>query len=138
MSQLRTNYHFLLVNLALTELLTGLYGIPVDMAASLMAGWKLGRASCVLTGFLLTFLGNTDSSLNLSSKLQLIHSICLTGMNSVLCLVTIAAFRYISNKVSWDKVNSVMLDLFIYLFQSFDRTKCRILFHLFRKRVVLS
>ena len=58
MSQLRTNYHFLLVNLALTELLTGLYGIPVDMAASLMGGWKLGRTSCVLTGFLLTFLGN--------------------------------------------------------------------------------
>ena len=56
--QLRTNYHFLLANLALTELLTGLYGIPVDMAASLMGGWQLGRTFCLLTGFLLTFLGN--------------------------------------------------------------------------------
>ena len=45
------------MNLILTELLVTLYGIPVDFIASLQDGWKMGRAVCRATGFILTTLG---------------------------------------------------------------------------------
>ena len=47
----------LLLNLILTELLICLYGIPVDLVASLQGGWVMGRELCVATGFALTVLG---------------------------------------------------------------------------------
>ena len=47
----------LLINLTVGELLVALLGIPVDAVAAAQLGWKMGRAVCCLTGFMLTFLG---------------------------------------------------------------------------------
>ena len=33
------------------------YGLPIDFAASLYYGWKLGRKLCLATGFILTSSG---------------------------------------------------------------------------------
>ena len=55
--KLWTDYHRLLVNLILTELLVCLYGFPVDFLASWQEGWKMGRSLCISTGFILTVLG---------------------------------------------------------------------------------
>jgi hypothetical protein len=33
-------------------------GIPIDTAASVMLGWKLGHVACVTVGFVMTFCGN--------------------------------------------------------------------------------
>ena len=46
-----------MLNLVLTELLVCLYGIPVDMVASMQSGWVMGKKMCVATGFILTVLG---------------------------------------------------------------------------------
>ena len=55
--KLRTDYHMLLLNLILTELMICLYGIPVDFLATLQGGWIMGKELCVATGFILTVLG---------------------------------------------------------------------------------
>ena len=57
MFQLRTDFNLLLINLTVCELLVALLGIPVDAVAAAQLGWKMGRAVCCLTGFILTFLG---------------------------------------------------------------------------------
>ena len=56
-SQLQTEFNQLLVALCVCDLLNSAFGIPVDFAASLQLGWKLGQPLCVFTGFALTFLG---------------------------------------------------------------------------------
>ena len=45
------------MNLVFAELVTAAYGIPVDFAASIQHGWKMGKGMCDATGFLLTLSG---------------------------------------------------------------------------------
>ena len=52
----------LLMNLILTELLICLYGIPVDLMASMQGGWVMGRGLCIVTGFILTVLGTNSGA----------------------------------------------------------------------------
>ena len=47
----------LLMNLILTELAVCLYGIPVDLVATMQEGWVMGEGLCTATGFILTLLG---------------------------------------------------------------------------------
>ena len=47
----------LLMNLILTELGVCLYGIPVDLVATMQGGWGMGEGLCTATGFILTVLG---------------------------------------------------------------------------------
>ena len=47
----------LLINLILTELFICLYGIPIDLVATVHGGWWMGEDLCVATGFILTLLG---------------------------------------------------------------------------------
>ena len=61
MFQLRTDFNLLLINLTVCELLVAGLGIPVDAVAAAQLGWKMGRAVCWLTGFMLTFLGQWKS-----------------------------------------------------------------------------
>ena len=58
MFQLHGEFNSLLMNLVFAELVTAGYGIPVDFAASLQHGWKMGKGMCNATGFLLTLSGN--------------------------------------------------------------------------------
>ena len=55
--QLQTEFNFLLINITLSQLIMSIYGVPVDFVAALQLGWKLGKEFCLMTGFLLTFLG---------------------------------------------------------------------------------
>ena len=45
------------MNNTISELIMSLYGVPVDLVAAAQLGWKLGEEMCLVTGFLLTFLG---------------------------------------------------------------------------------
>jgi hypothetical protein len=47
----------LLINLILTELIICLFGIPMDLVATVHGGWWMGEELCVATGFILTVLG---------------------------------------------------------------------------------
>ena len=47
----------LLINLIFTELFICLFGIPVDLIATMQGGWVMGKGLCVATGFILTVLG---------------------------------------------------------------------------------
>ena len=55
--QLHGEFNSLLMNLVFAELVTAAYGIPVDFAASIQHGWKMGKGMCDATGFLLTLSG---------------------------------------------------------------------------------
>ena len=52
----------LLMNLILTELGVCLYGIPVDLVATMQGGWGMGEGLCTATGFILTLLGRYSYS----------------------------------------------------------------------------
>lgn len=73
-SNLRTDFNLLLMNLLAGELVVAFYGIPVDFYAAARRGWDMGPGLCQFTGFLLTFL----------------------GMASINNLVTISIFRYLT------------------------------------------
>ena len=45
------------MNNTISELIMSLYGVPVDLVAAAQLGWKMGEEMCLVTGFLLTFLG---------------------------------------------------------------------------------
>jgi hypothetical protein len=47
----------LLINLILTELIICLFGIPMDLVATVQGGWWMGEGLCIATGFILTVLG---------------------------------------------------------------------------------
>ena len=47
----------LLINLIFTELFICLFGIPMDLVATVHGGWWMGEGLCVATGFILTLLG---------------------------------------------------------------------------------
>ena len=47
----------LLINLIFTELLICLFGIPMDLVATVQGGWWMGEVLCIATGFFLTVLG---------------------------------------------------------------------------------
>ena len=47
----------LLINLIFTELLICLFGIPMDLVATVQGGWWMGEGLCIATGFFLTLLG---------------------------------------------------------------------------------
>ena len=53
-SQLHTDFHSLVINMVVAEFVIACYGVPVDIAASSMKGWKLGQVWCDLTGFIQT------------------------------------------------------------------------------------
>eukprot|EP00094_Tigriopus_californicus_P011187 TCALIF_10796-PA protein Name:"Similar to Pineal opsin (Petromyzon marinus)" AED:0.10 eAED:0.10 QI:118/0.8/0.83/1/0.8/0.66/6/148/385 len=55
--QLQTPFNLVLMNLIVAELLISLIGIPIDLTASLLQGWKLGYHLCLVTGFSMTLLG---------------------------------------------------------------------------------
>ena len=108
-----------MLNLVLTELLVCLYGIPVDMVASMQSGWVMGKKMCVATGFILTVLGryaghnayfNTFSSL-LLLHLSIIDLNVVAGMNSIHNLTCVAIFRWLFISVNtdgyyWDTVEA--------------------------------
>ena len=50
----------LLINLILTELIICLFGIPMDLVATVHGGWWMGEELCVATGFILTVLGKVQ------------------------------------------------------------------------------
>ena len=56
--QLQTEFNQLLISLNVCELLISGFGIPVDFVAAFQQGWKMGESFCIVTGFVLTFLGN--------------------------------------------------------------------------------
>jgi len=43
--------------MVVAEFVIAVYGVPVDIAASSMKGWKLGQVWCDLTGFIQTTAG---------------------------------------------------------------------------------
>ena len=45
------------MNITVSQLIMSIYGVPVDLVAALQLGWKLGESFCLITGFLLTFIG---------------------------------------------------------------------------------
>ena len=45
------------MNITVSQLIMSIYGVPVDLVAALQLGWKLGESFCLMTGFLLTFIG---------------------------------------------------------------------------------
>ena len=47
----------LLINLIFTELFICLFGIPMDLVATVHGGWWMGEDLCIATGFILTILG---------------------------------------------------------------------------------
>ena len=55
--QLRTSFNWLLVNLAVTDLVISLLGSPVLAYNSFHQEWKLSDHSCKLYAFGMTFLG---------------------------------------------------------------------------------
>ena len=73
--QLHDEFNKMLMNLVFAESIMAAYGIPVDFAASILHGWKLGRYMCYTTGFLLTFSGeylrNNDKIRFFKSNLKL-------------------------------------------------------------------
>ena len=68
--QLQTDFNILLIWLNISELLVSIIGVPIDFVAALQFGWKLGYNVCVVTGWILTFLGKIGS-LNPISNIQL-------------------------------------------------------------------
>ena len=91
----------------LTELLVCLYGIPVDMVASMQGGWKMGQKMCVATGFILTVLGmlGTMQIWALFYNLSIIDLDLLAGMNSIHNLTCVAIFRWLFISVNTDGHN---------------------------------
>ena len=47
----------MLINLIVAELISSAYGTPIDIAAALQNGWKLGKSMCNATGTILTLSG---------------------------------------------------------------------------------
>ena len=98
-----------MLNLVLTELLVCLYGIPVDMVASMQSGWVMGQKICVATGFILTVLGRYSFMLLL--HLSMIDLNVVAGMNSIHNLTCVAIFRWLFISVNtiinnWDTVEA--------------------------------
>eukprot|EP00095_Tigriopus_kingsejongensis_P001031 maker-scaffold587_size153100-snap-gene-0.29 protein:Tk01031 transcript:maker-scaffold587_size153100-snap-gene-0.29-mRNA-1 annotation:"hypothetical protein DAPPUDRAFT_302649" len=55
--KLHNPFNCILMNLIIAELLIAVIGIPIDLTASLMTGWRLGHFPCLATGFSMTLLG---------------------------------------------------------------------------------
>ena len=55
--QVHDEFNRMVMNVVFVDLLICSYGIPVDIAASLSHGWKMGRTMCYASGFLLTAAG---------------------------------------------------------------------------------
>ena len=52
--QLHNDFHLLLMNLIFAEMIMALFGVPVNFAASLQKGWKMGQTVCEAFGFSIT------------------------------------------------------------------------------------
>ena len=56
-TQVRTPFNCLLMNVIVAEFVSAAFGVPMDFHASWSHGWALGDPACVFTGFTLTHTG---------------------------------------------------------------------------------
>ena len=53
------------MNLIFAEAIMAMFGIPINFAASVMHGWKLGKTMCNIFGFALTLGGKLNKYNNI-------------------------------------------------------------------------
>ena len=57
--QVLDDFTILLMNMIFAELVMVLFGVPVNLIASIQHGWKMGKTVCDVFGFMLTLEGES-------------------------------------------------------------------------------
>ena len=89
---MRHPFNYVLANLNLSDFLMCGFGIPLEVIASAMGGWRLPKFICHYLAFIMTLTGKTFTE---SIKTRKHHRVSNLGMASVFTLMALSILRCI-------------------------------------------